>query len=96
MRVAHVIGDPRFTVISEAQRLNEEYGDGAAAFFDPVKRLAILASLRGFRLEAMDPDNRDQIRNVAGVTGRIDAIPAPFQREGAHSERPDVLFLWWQ
>lgn len=44
--------DPRFTVISEARRLIAECDD--LDFSDPVRRLAILASMRGFRVEEMD------------------------------------------
>ena len=32
--------------------------------------------------------------NEAGLSGRLEAICAPFQRENAHPEHPDVLFLW--
>jgi Zn-dependent peptidase ImmA (M78 family) len=32
--------------------------------------------------------------NEAGLSGRIEAVRAPYQRENAHPEHPDVLFLW--
>jgi hypothetical protein len=32
--------------------------------------------------------------NEAGLRGRIEAVRAPYQRENAHPEHPDVLFLW--
>jgi hypothetical protein len=32
--------------------------------------------------------------NEAGLRGRIAAVRAPYQRENAQPERPDVLFLW--
>jgi Zn-dependent peptidase ImmA (M78 family) len=46
--------DPRSSVITQARKLNAEYGDWDGNFSNPLKRLAILASLRGLRVEEMD------------------------------------------
>lgn len=32
--------------------------------------------------------------NLAGTRGRMEAISAPYQREQAHEEMPDLLFFW--
>jgi Zn-dependent peptidase ImmA (M78 family) len=32
--------------------------------------------------------------NNSGVSGRIEAVCAPYQRDDAHSEFPDILFFW--
>jgi hypothetical protein len=72
--------DPRFTVVSQARQLNLEYDDGKGDFSDPIKRLAILASLRGFRVEEMD---RDQARSEPR-----DAVVIPTD----HGSRGVILF----
>ena len=44
--------DPRSFVLEQARELNAEYDN--ANFSDPLHRLAVLASIRGFRVEAMN------------------------------------------
>jgi hypothetical protein len=37
---------------------------------------------------------RELLPNGSGITGRLEAVRAPYQREEAHSEFADVLFFW--
>jgi Zn-dependent peptidase ImmA (M78 family) len=37
---------------------------------------------------------REALPNGSGMTGRLEAVRAPYQREEAHAEFADVLFFW--
>ena len=38
---------------------------------------------------------REALPNETDIIGNLEAIRAPYQRESAHPEFADVLFLWW-
>ena len=38
----------------------------------------------------------EKLPNQSSLSGRIQAIPAPYQRPESSGERPDILFLWWR
>lgn len=40
--------------------------------------------------------SRETLPTAAGLSGNIEAIRAPYQRDEADSEYADVLFLWWR
>lgn len=39
---------------------------------------------------------REALPNQSGDQGWIEAVIAPYQREGGDTIHPDVLFLWWR
>lgn len=72
IRATGQLVDPRSAVLTQARKLNEEYSKWDGDFSDPIKRLTIMASLRGLRVEAMDATQALKERRDAVVMPVLD------------------------